>query len=246
MVTMRLWLNSDVGERPEALRDGSEEELIRLLDWANIACGGHAGDEGSMAAVVELCRRYGVKVGAHPGYPDRAHFGREVLDMTAEAISQFVFEQTAELDAIARAHGGEVRHVKPHGALYNLAAKDGNVAATIGEGVARWNRGATLVGLAGSIMLHVWEQQGFSVAAEVFADRRYEPDGSLRARAFADALITDPEEAAAQAAQATRGLIRARDGSEIAVRAQTVCVHSDTPGAIATARAIRRLKLTYT
>ncbi len=239
--SMRLWLNSDVGERPEALRDGSEEELLRLLDWANIACGGHAGDEESMAQVVELCQKHRVQIGAHPSYPDRERFGREALDLSGGTISQFVFEQVRSLDAIARAEGVKVRHVKPHGALYNKAARDPAVALAIAEGVRRWNRQAILVGLAGSSMLGVWQEQGFSVAAEVFADRRYEPDGSLRARSFADALIVNPEEAAAQVLLASKGSVRAWDGSEIAVSANTVCVHSDTPQAPAIAQAIHRL-----
>jgi UPF0271 protein len=214
---MRLYLNSDVGERPEALRDGSEEELLRLLDWANIACGGHAGDDDSMAQVVGLCRKHGVQVGAHPGYPDREGFGREALDLSPEAISRLVF---------ARAQGLVVHHVKPHGALYNQAAIDPAVACAIAEGVRRWKPEALLVGLAGSGMLRVWQDRGFAVAPEIFADRRYEPDGSLRPRRFPDALITVPAEAAEQ--------VRRR------ADAATVCVHGDTPNAVAIAAAVRR------
>ena len=223
---MRLYLNSDVGEWPEALRDGSEEELLRLLDWANIACGGHAGDDDSMARVIGLCRKHGVEAGAHPGYPDRARFGREALDLPPEDIARFVFEQVRALDAIARAQGLPLHHVKPHGALYNQAAVDPAVARAIAEGVRLWKPEALLVGLAGSGMLRVWQELGFAVAPEIFADRRYEPDGSLRPRRFPDALITDPEEAAGQARRATG--------------AATVCVHSDTPNAVAIARAVRR------
>ncbi len=237
--TMRLWLNSDVGERPEALRDGSEEELIRLLDWANIACGGHAGDEASMAQVVRLCREHGVQIGAHPSYPDRERFGRAVIDLPGQAISEFVYEQVKSLDTVARAQGGEVRHIKPHGALYNQAARDRAVALAIGEGVSRWNRQAVLVGLAGSVMLDAWQEQGFAIAAEAFADRRYEPDGSLRARSFPNALITDPAEAVAQVLLISRGRVRAWDGSELALSAGTICIHSDTPEALSIARAVR-------
>ena len=224
---MRLYLNSDVGERPEALRDGSEEELLRLLDWANIACGGHAGDDESMAQVIGLCRKHGVEVGAHPGYPDRERFGREALDLAPEAISRFVFEQVRALDAIGRAQGLPVHHVKPHGALYNQAAVDPAVAHAIAEGVRRWKPEALLVGLAGSDMLRVWQELGFAVAPEIFADRRYEPDGSLRPRRFPDALIANPEEAAEQ--------VRRRGAGAV-----TVCVHGDTPNAVAIARAVRR------
>ena len=224
---MRLYLNSDVGERPEALRDGSEEELLRLLDWANIACGGHAGDDDSMARVIGLCRKHGVEVGAHPGYPDRARFGREALDLPPEAVSRFVFEQVRALDAIARAQGLPVHHVKPHGALYNQAAVDPAVAHAIADAVRCWKPEAVLVGLAGSNMLRVWQERGFAVAPEIFADRRYEPDGTLRPRRFPDAVITDPAEAAEQVLRAAG--------------AATVCVHGDTPNAVAIAEAVRRV-----
>ena len=242
MSGMRLWLNSDVGERPEALADGSEAELIRLLDWANIACGGHAGDEATMTGVVRLCRQFGVQIGAHPGYPDREHFGRAALDLPPEVISRLVCEQVQALDDIARATGAAVCHVKPHGALYNQASSDRSVAAAVGEGVRRCNRGALLVGLAGTVMLDVWKEQGFAVASEVFADRRYAHDGSLRPRSLPGALISNPEEAADQARLAAEGLIRTWEGREIPARADTVCIHSDTPGAPAIARAIRRLR----
>jgi UPF0271 protein len=218
----RTFLNADVGERPEALADGSEEALLRLLDWANIACGGHAGDDQSMRQVSALCRSLGVQVGAHPSYPDRERFGREELNLPAEAITEAVFEQVRALARIA----GEVRHVKPHGALYNTAARDPAVAAAIAGGVARWSRDVTLVGLAGSRMIEVWRGQGFTIAEEAFADRRYEPDGSLRSRRFPGALITDPSEAAAQALR-------------LAPTADTLCIHSDTPGALEIARAVR-------
>jgi len=218
----RATLNTDVGERPEALADGSEEALLGAVDWANIACGGHAGDERSMRDVAALCHRLGVQAGAHPGYPDRERFGREELHLPADAIALFVFEQVR---ALARS-AGEVRHIKPHGALYNTAARDATVAAAIAEGAARWSREVTLVGLAGSRMIEVWRNEGFAAAEEAFADRRYEPDGSLRSRRFPDALITDPSEAAAQAVR-------------LAGAADTLCVHSDTPGALEIARAVR-------
>ena len=223
---MRPFLNSDVGERPDALEDGSEEELLRLVDWANIACGGHAGDQESMRRVVGLCRQHGVQVGAHPGYPDREGFGREALDLAPEAVADFVFQQVRSLDEVARAQGLPVLHVKPHGALYNQAAVDQALAHAIADGVRRWKPGTLMVGLAGSSMLRVWRDCGLPVAPERFADRRYEPDGTLRPRRYADALITDPEEAAAQAR-------RTRD-------AVTLCIHSDTPNALEIAAAVRR------
>jgi UPF0271 protein len=212
---MTIDLNCDLGELPDA---ALEEPLMAHITSANVACGGHAGDADSMRRTVEMARRHGVAVGAHPGYPDRANFGRVEMALSAERIAQTVCEQTGALAAIA----GNLSHVKPHGALYNVAAKNPDVARSIGEGVAWFGgRDLVLVGLAGSVMLDVWREMGFRVAAEGFADRRYEPDGSLRARKFADALITDPSEAAAQAVRL------AGDG-----RVQTICVHSDTPGSV--------------
>ena len=194
-----------------------------------------------MEQVVRMCLKHGVQLGAHPGYPDREHFGRETLHLPADEISQFVFEQVRSLDAVARAQGVEVRHVKPHGALYNQAARDATVARAIAEGMGRWNRRLILVGPAGCEALQSWREQGFSVAAEVFTDRRYEPDGSLRARSRSNALISGPQEAAKQAQLASEGRLRAWDGSELAVDATTICIHSDTPGALDIARGVRRV-----
>jgi UPF0271 protein len=223
-------LNSDMGELADA---SIEAALMRHITSANVACGGHAGDADSMRRTVELARRNGVAVGAHPSYPDRANFGRVELAMSGGQIADTVCEQILALAAIA----GELTHVKPHGALYNVAAKQVEVARAIGEGVARFDGDVVLVGLAGSVMLEVWREMGFRTAAEGFADRRYEPDGSLRPRRFADALITDPADAAAQA------LRLAREG-----RVQTICVHSDTPGsagiAAAVAAALRAIDVT--
>jgi len=214
-----------MGELPDA---ALEEALMPHITSANVACGGHAGDAASMRRTVELARGAGVAVGAHPGYPDRVNFGRLEMALPAEEIAQTVYEQIGALAAIA----GDLAHVKPHGALYNVAARNADVARAIGEGAARFGRNLVLVGLAGSRMLDVWRDMGFRVAAEGFADRRYQPDGSLRPRRFPDALITEPAEAAAQAVRL------AGEG-----HAQTICVHSDTPGSVeileAVARALR-------
>jgi 5-oxoprolinase (ATP-hydrolysing) subunit A len=211
---MTIDLNCDMGELADVVL---EEALMRSVTSANVACGGHAGDAATMARTVNLARQYGVAVGAHPGYPDRANFGRIEMPLSPAQIAREVAGQVRALEEIA----GELTHVKPHGALYNVAAKDADVARAIAEGVASVNRKPVLVGLAGSIMLQVWREMGFRTAAEGFADRRYEPDGSLRPRKFADALITDPEQAAAQALQL------AQDG-----RAGTICIHSDTPASV--------------
>ena len=238
---VRMDLNADVGERPDALADGREEALLRQLTSANIACGGHAGDAASMDALVRLAARHGVAVGAHPGYPDRVHFGRTVMDIPTDRLRGSIREQVAALAKAARRHGVRLAHVKPHGALYNAAAADPALAGLIAAAVADAAPGITLVGLAGSSMLDAWRSAGFPVAAEAFADRRYEPDGTLRPRRFPDALLTDAAEAAAQALSIARdGRATAWDGRVVPVRADTLCVHSDTPGAAETVAAIRR------
>jgi len=222
---MTIDLNCDLGE----LEDASlEAALMESITSANIACGGHTGDEQTMERTARLALARGVRIGAHPSYPDRAHFGRLEIAMPATEIEASVRAQIDRLEAVVRKLGGRITHVKPHGALYNVAARDSEVARAIGRAVARWNAGATMFGLAGSQALEVWRDMGLGVTAEAFADRRYEPDGSLRSRQFADALITDPQEAAAQA------LRFAREGT-----AQTICVHGDTPGAVEIVRACR-------
>jgi UPF0271 protein len=222
---MTLDLNCDMGELEDAPHEAA---LMEYITSANIACGGHAGDEASMERTARLAMARGVRIGAHPGYPDRANFGRIAIPMPAAEIERTVRQQIERLDAVVRSLGGRIVHVKPHGALYNVAVRDAEVAGAIARGVAAWDPRVTLFGLAGSPMLDVWRQMGFEVAAEAFADRRYEPGGSLRPRRFPDALITDPREAARQA------LRFAREG-----QAQTICIHGDTPGAVDILKACR-------
>jgi UPF0271 protein len=237
-------LNCDMGEMPEAIADGTQEALMAYLTSVNIACGAHAGDESTMRTTIEQAMRRKLAIGAHPGYADRANFGRLELDLSADEIAESVFEQVSTLSDIAAKCGARVGHVKAHGALYNQAARDAAVAEAIADGVARWRRDVFLVGLAGSVMLEAFRHAGFSVAAEAFADRRYEPNGSLRSRKFADALILNPADAAAQALHiAQAGRVAASDGSEIRVEAQTICIHGDTRGAVKIASAVgERLK----
>lgn len=235
-------LNADLGERPDALRDGTEEAILRSVSSANIACGGHAGDAETMEQVIRLCIKYGVAVGAHPGYPDRAGFGRERLALSPRQIQTTVFEQVKALGEKAAALGVEVRHVKPHGALYNTAAGDRTVAEAIAKGVGQWRRNVTLVGLAGSLMLTVWREMGFKTAGEAFADRTYEPDGTLRSRKKEDALITDPVRACNQLLRIIRhGAVLSGEGAEVEVDAKTISVHSDTPHAVLLLTALRRV-----
>lgn len=221
---MTVDLNCDMGELADS---GVEERLMRSVTSANIACGGHAGDEATMERTIRLALADGVAVGAHPGYPDRAHFGRVEMPLAADEIARAVYVQVAALCAVAARLGAPVTQVKPHGALYNAAAKNAAVAEAIARGVARASRAMVLVGLAGSRMIEVWRAAGFTVAEEGFADRRYEPDGSLRPRSHPGALITDPAEAARQAVR-------------LAGTVQTICIHSDTAGSPEIAEAVRR------
>jgi 5-oxoprolinase (ATP-hydrolysing) subunit A len=237
----RIDLNCDMGEVAAAISDGTQELLMPSLTSVNVACGAHAGDLESMKTTVEQALRWRLAVGAHPGYPDRANFGRVELNLPPEAIADSVFEQVRTLGEIAAGCSAKVTHVKPHGALYNQAAKNRAIAQAIADGVARWSQDVVLVGLAGSAMLEVFRETGFRTGAEAFADRRYEPDGSLRSRKFDDALICDPEDAAQQAfGIAERGTVIARGGIEISANAQTICIHSDSPGAAKIAAAVAR------
>jgi len=239
---MSIDLNCDMGEIPEAISDGTQESLMPFLTSVNIACGGHAGDLQTMKATVEQALRWGLAVGAHPGYPDRANFGRLQLNLPPQEVAHGLFVQVGTLAEIAAGCGAKVTHVKPHGALYNQAAANRPLAQAIADGVARWSRDVLLVGLAGSLMLDVFQEAGFQAAAEAFADRRYEADGSLRSRRFDDALIRDPAEAAQQALRiAEHSTVLAHDGTEIAVRAQTICIHGETPGAPQIASAVAQM-----
>ena len=226
-------LNCDMGELPEVIADGAQESLMPYLTSANIACGGHAGDAHTMKTTVAQALRWKLALGAHPSYPDRANFGRVELNLPPGAVADAVFEQVRALAQVAADFGAALTHVKTHGALYNQAAKSHALAEAIANGVARWNHNVILVGLAGSLMLDVFREAGFRVAAEAFADRRYQPDGTLRPRKFADALISDPAEAGRQAVQIVeKRSVVACDGSEIAVDAQTICIHGDGPNAL--------------
>jgi len=235
----RIDLNCDMGEIPEAIADGSQESLMQWITSANIACGGHAGDSQTMEATIRQAQKHKVTIGAHPGYPDRENFGRLEVKLSPSRIADSVFEQVTALAEIATRLEANIRHVKPHGALYNEAVHNAAIAAAIAEGVARWNSEVVLVGLAGSPMLDVFRRVGFTVGAEAFADRLYEPDGTLRSRKFDDALIREPDATGKQAVNiATRGKIIARGGREIPVHAQTLCIHGDTPGSDKIAAAV--------
>jgi len=226
LLPVTIDLNCDLGELDDA---ALEAGLMEHITSANIACGGHAGDEAAMQRTVRLALDRGVSIGAHPGYPDRANFGRIEIAMSEDEIERTVLWQIGRLEAVAGRLGAHIVHVKAHGALYNVAVRNYAVARAIGAAVRRWNPRALVFGLAGSPMLDVWRAMGLQVRGEGFADRRYEPDGTLRSRQLADALILDPAEAAAQAVRLAR-----EAGME------TICVHGDTPGAANILQACRR------
>ncbi len=241
MTAPTIDLNADVGEDPAALASGAEAALIAQITSANIACGGHAGDDESMRAVVEMCRAQGVAIGAHPSFPDRDHFGRVALPMTADAIAATVAGQIERLRGIVRALGGELSHVKPHGALYHVASTRLDVADAIARAARQFSTNLVLVGQVGSVAVTRWRESGCNTLAEAFADRRYEHDGSLRQRGLPGAVLTDPEEVAAQALRLARGDgALTVDGSVVRLSADTLCLHGDTPGAVTLARAVRQ------
>jgi 5-oxoprolinase (ATP-hydrolysing) subunit A len=236
-----LWIdiNSDLGESEESLANGSDFELMRYITSANVACGGHAGDERTMRETVRFAKGLGVAVGAHPGYPDRATFGRIESSMSAAEIEATVRDQIAALAEVAEPLGVQLAHCKPHGALYHAANKSSEVAAAIGRAVLESDEQLIMVGQAGSSTLTLWESMGLSCAAEAFADRAYEPDGVLRKRTLPGALLEDPARAARQALDiATRHIAVTTNGSELKVEAGTICIHSDTPGSVLIARAV--------
>jgi 5-oxoprolinase (ATP-hydrolysing) subunit A len=238
--TRSIDLNADVGESLGPWPMGDDGRLIPLVSSVNIACGFHAGDPLTIERTVALAMAAGAAIGAHPGYPDLAGFGRRDLEMAPNELEAATLYQVAAVAGIARAAGGELRHVKAHGALYNRAARDPAVAETIARAVRRASRDLVLVGLAGSALLEAGAAAGLAVAAEAFPDRAYEPDGSLRSRLLPGAVLTDSAVVAARAVRmAAEGLVEASDGSTIALRADTLCLHGDTPGAVEHARAVR-------
>jgi UPF0271 protein len=227
-------LNCDLGEGA-----GHDAELIALVSSVNIACGGHAGDEDTMRTTVKLALERGVVIGAHPGFPDRQNFGRRELRASTAQIKGWVTEQTQRLLVIAEACGARVRHVKPHGALYNLAARDGDVGLAVAEAVYEVDPRLLLVGLAGSRLLQAGADRGLRTASEVFADRTYQADASLTPRSRPDALITAQAAAVAQVLRMVReGKVTSTDGKEVDIRADTICLHGDGPDAVRFAGAV--------
>ena len=230
-------LNSDLGEGA-----GHDAEIMPLITSANIACGGHAGDESTMRRTVELALKHGVAIGAHPGYPDRANFGRLPMNMDPLALIEAVAGQIRALAEAAAAAGAKVTHVKAHGALYNQADNDEGIARSIATGIYDDARGAELLVFAAprSRMLEAARAMELRIAREGFIDRAYEPDGTLRSRKLPASVHTDPKVAVAQALSFIRdGGVRAHDGTFLKLEVDTLCFHGDTPGAPAIAAAVR-------
>lgn len=224
-------MSADLGEGA-----AGEEEVWPLITSANVACGGHVGDEASMRDAVCRAREHGVRLGAHPSYPDRAHFGRRSMAMEPAALRATLREQIGALRSISRRAGGELHHVKPHGALYNDAHRDRALADVVIEAID----GLAIVCSDTSQMAAAARAAGTPVIREAFADRRYEPDGSLVSRSLAGSLLTIDEAAAQAALLAREGCVVARDGSRLALAFDTLCIHADMEGAVERLRAVRR------
>jgi UPF0271 protein len=233
-------LNADVGESLGPWPMGEDERLIPLVSSVNIACGFHAGDPVTIARTIRLAVAAGATIGAHPGYPDLAGFGRRDMDLSPAELEAAIVYQVGAVAAFARAAGSELRHVKAHGALYNRAAADRAVADAVARAVRACGAELVLVGLAGSALLDAGRAAGLATAAEAFPDRAYEADGSLRSRRLEGAVLTDSVAVAERAVRMARdGTVVAVDGSIVRLDADTLCLHGDTPGAVEHARAVR-------
>jgi UPF0271 protein len=230
-----LDFNCDLGEGC-----GDDAAIIPLLSSANIACGFHAGDAVSMQDTVALCRQHGVAIGAHPSLPDREGFGRRELPVTPEDVYALTLYQLGALSAIASAQGTRVHHLKPHGALYNIAARDRDIADAIAAATRDFDRDLWLVGLSGSALTAAGDDAGLKVAHEAFAERRYEADGRLTPRTQPDAVIDTLEESLEQVRHLLReGVVIARTGEHVSMQMDTLCLHGDRKDAAAFARALR-------
>lgn len=228
--------NCDLGEGC-----GSDADILPWISSANIACGAHAGDDTTMRDTLRLCRAHGVVAGAHPGYDDREHFGRRALVLDADALRASLRTQLTRITAIARGEGVRLHHVKPHGALYNLAARDADTARAIAETVRDVDPSLRLVGLSGSCAVAAGEAVGLQVAHEVFAERGYGVDGQLLPRDAPGAVLDDLHKSLAQArALALHGHVHLHTGGHLTLRADTLCLHGDRADAAAFARALRQ------
>ncbi|MCL6636687.1 MAG: LamB/YcsF family protein [Alicyclobacillus sp.] len=237
---MQIDLNADMGEGYGAFRTGEDESLLDWVSSVNVACGFHGGDPLTIRRTVRLALGKGIAVGAHPGFPDLLGFGRREWVVTPEEVYAWVVYQVGAVAALVRAEGGRLCHVKPHGALYNMAARDPVLAEAVATAVRAVDPALVLYGLAGSHLLAAGAAAGLRTASEVFADRTYQADGSLTPRHHPQALVHDPHTAAARVLQMVReGRVTALSGEAVRLRAETVCVHGDSPGAVAFVQQLR-------
>ena len=232
----KIDLNSDLGEGA-----AFDAEIIPLVTSANIACGFHAGDSVLMQKTVDICLASGAALGAHPGYPDKENFGRTKMNVTPEEVYAFTLYQVGALGAFAKAKGAKLEHVKPHGAMYNMAAKDPALSLAIVDAVRDYDSNLILLALSGSEMIKAAKQRGLRYASEVFADRAYEADGSLRARTLEGSMITDENEAIERVIRMVKeGKVKAYTGEDVEIEAHSVCVHGDSAKALDFVKALNR------
>lgn len=230
----RIDLNCDLGEGM-----GNDALIMPYISSANIACGYHAGDADTMKRTVELALRHGVAIGAHPSFNDRAHFGRLEMELEETALYDLLLDQLRMLEKITREQGAALHHVKPHGALYNMAARNEEMANVIAKAVSDFDRKLVLYGLSGSALLRAGEKYGLSTASEVFADRSYQDDGSLTPRSMAGAMLEKESDAVQQVLDMVlRGNTHTLSGELIPINAGTICIHGDGAHAVEFAKAI--------
>ncbi|TPE46316.1 LamB/YcsF family protein [Pontibacter mangrovi] len=240
MKQLSVDLNCDMGEGFGAWRMGNDIELLSYVSSANIACGFHAGDPGTMKKTVQLALKKGVAIGAHPGLPDLVGFGRREMAVSAEEVYDMVVYQVGALMGFARAEGAALHHIKPHGALYNMAATNAVLAEAIATAVSKVDDQLILYGLAGSDLIKAGEKYGLRTASEVFADRTYQENGTLTPRRQPNALITEQEQAVQQVLRMVQeGKVVSLQGTEISIKADTICIHGDGAQALPFAKRIQ-------
>ena len=241
---MQIDLNCDLGEAFGNYSFGGDKDIIPLITSANIACGFHAGDENVMNETIQLAKENNVGIGAHPGLPDLQGFGRRKMDIKPKEIYNLVVYQLGALNGFCKIHGARINHVKPHGALYNMGAKNKEIAQAIAQAVYDFDKSVVLVGLSNTLLISEAEALGLRTASEVFADRRYEDDGQLVSRQESDATITNTDEALQQVLKmVTENKVVSKNGKEIVLKADTICVHGDGAHALDFVTQIRK-KLT--
>ena len=237
---LRIDLNADIGESFGIYTIGHDEMLLRSITSGSIACGFHAGDPSVMRQTVRAASRAGVSIGAHPGFPDLIGFGRREMKLEPREVADLVLYQVGAIHAMAKAEGVALRHVKPHGALYNMSVRRAEIAEAIARAVASFDGALVLVGLPGSELLSAGARLGLRVAAEAFADRSYEPDGTLTPRNLSGSVVSEPGRVVERAVRMVRdGRVAARDESTFSLKVDTICVHGDTPNAAELAAAVR-------